>query len=194
MKHYFLIAAMFALAFTSCGSKDSGSKTLILYYSQTGTTEKVAQELQSKLNADMELIGLENPYSGTYGESVARVAKERESGVLPELLPLKADIAKYDTIFLGYPIWFGTYAMPIASLVKEYDFEGKHIVTFCTFGSGGLEAAIQDLKNTERFLKEPRLSTIQKQTLVGMMKSLTGAHLLTRTFVTCGFLSITTPI
>ncbi len=146
MKHYFLIAAMFALAFTSCGPKDSGSKTLILYYSQTGTTEKVAQELQSKLNADMELIGLENPYSGTYGESVARVAKERESGVLPKLLPLKADIAKYDTIFLGYPIWFGTYAMPIASLVKEYDFEGKHIVTFCTFGSGGLEAAIQDLK------------------------------------------------
>ena len=148
MKHYFLIAVMFALAFTSCGSKDAGSKTLILYYSQTGATEKVAQELQSRLNADMELVGLEEPYDGTYAESIARVAKERESGVLPKLLPLKADIAKYDTIFLGYPIWFGTYAMPIASLVKEYDFEGKHIVTFCTFGSGGLEASIQDLKKT----------------------------------------------
>ena len=137
---------MLALFFTSCGSKESGSKTLILYYSQTGATETVAQELQSRLNADMEAIVLEEPYSGTYGETIARVAKERESGVLPELLPLKADIAKYDTIFLGYPIWFGTYAMPIASLVGEYDFEGKHVVTFCTFGSGGLEAAIQDLQ------------------------------------------------
>ena len=47
---------------------------------------------------------------------------------------------------MGYPIWYGTYAMPIASLVKEYDFDGKKIVTFCTFGSGGLESAIQDLK------------------------------------------------
>ena len=137
---------MLALFFTSCGSKESGSKTLILYYSQTGATETVAQELQSRLNVDMEAIVLEEPYSGTYGETIARVAKERESGVLPELLPLKADIAKYDTIFLGYPIWFGTYAMPIASLVGEYDFEGKHVVTFCTFGSGGLEAAIQDLQ------------------------------------------------
>ena len=146
MKHYFWIVVMFALAFTSCGSKESGNKILILYYSQTGTTEKVAQELQNRLNADMELIVLENPYTGTYGETIARVGKERESGLLPKLLPLKADIAKYDTIFLGFPIWYGTYAMPIASLVKEYDFKDKQIVPFCTFGSGGLEAAVQDLK------------------------------------------------
>ncbi len=146
MKHYFLIAVMAVLAFTSCSSKESGNKTLILYYSQTGTTEAVAQELQKKLNVDMELIEVENPYTGTYGEVVERVGKERESGTLPTLLPLKVDLSEYDTIFLGYPIWYGTYAMPIASLVKEYNFDGKKIVTFCTFGSGGLEAAIQDLK------------------------------------------------
>jgi hypothetical protein len=59
---------------------------------------------------------------------------------------LKADLSKYEVIYLGYPIWYGTYAMPIASLVNEHDFEGKKIVTFCTFGSGGLEPAIEDLK------------------------------------------------
>ena len=146
MKHFFLIACMFALAFTSCGSKESGKKQLILYYSQTGATEKVAQELQKVLGADMEAIKLKNPYTGTYAETIERVGKERESGNLPKLMTLKADLSKYDVIFLGYPIWFGTYALPISSLVKEYDFEGKKIVTFCTFGSGGMEPAMQDLK------------------------------------------------
>lgn len=146
MKLYFWIVIMSAFAFTSCVSKESGGKTLILYYSQGGTTEKVAQELHGNLNADMEIIGLENPYTGTYKELLERVGKERENNILPKLLPLKADLSKYDTIFLGYPIWYGSYAMPIASLVKEYNFEGKKIVTFCTFGSGGLEASIRDLK------------------------------------------------
>ena len=146
MKHYLLIAVMFALTFASCGSRESGAEKLILYYSQTGATEKVAQELQKVLGAEMEAIELENPYTGTYAETIERVGKERETGNLPKLKPLKADLSKYDVIFLGYPIWFGTYALPISSLVKEYDFEGKKIVTFCTFGSGGLEPAIQDLK------------------------------------------------
>ena len=137
---------MCALAFTSCCSKKSENKTLILYYSQTGTTETVAQELQRNLNADMEIIRLENPYTGTYDELVERVGEERANGVLPRLLPLNVDLSDYDTIFLGYPIWYGTYAMPIASLVKEYNFEGTKIITFCTFGSGGLESAIKDLK------------------------------------------------
>lgn len=53
---------------------------------------------------------------------------------------------KYEVIYLGYPIWFGTYALPIASLVKDHDFEGKKIVPFCTFGSGDMESAMENLK------------------------------------------------
>ena len=148
MKRNFFIAVMsvLAMAFTACGSKESGSKQLVLYYSQTGATQTVAQELQKALGADIEAIELENPYSGTYAETIARVGQERQNGELPALKPLKADLSKYDVIFLGYPIWYGTYAMPIASLVNQCDFEGKKIVTFCTFGSGGLEPAIADLK------------------------------------------------
>lgn len=148
MKKNLFVAMMAVLAWTfaACGSKDSGPKQLVLYYSQTGATETVAQELQKALGADIEAIELENPYAGTYAETIERVGKERQEGVLPKLNPLKADLSKYEVIFLGYPIWYGTYAMPISSLVNEYDFEGKKIVTFCTFGSGGLEPAIQDLK------------------------------------------------
>ena len=137
---------MFTLALAYCGVKESGNKQLVLYYSQTGATKTVAQELQKMLDADMESIELENPYTGTYAETLERVNQERQSGNLPKIRPLQADLSKYDVVYLGYPIWFGTYALPIASLVKEYDFEGKKIVTFCTFGSGGLEPAMQDLK------------------------------------------------
>lgn len=106
----------------------------------------VAQEIQKMLGADMESIKLEDPYSGTYAETIERVGKERQNGEYPAILPLGADLSKYDVIYLGYPIWYGTYAMPVSTLVKEYDFAGKKIVTFCTFGSGGLEPAINDLK------------------------------------------------
>lgn len=149
MKRYFyaVMMAVLTLALSACGSKETAPKQLILYYSQYGgATKTVAQELQKVLDADMEAIELENPYTGTYAETIERVGKERQSGELPVLKPIQADLSKYDVIYLGYPIWFGTYAMPIASLVKDYDFEGKKIVTFCTFGSGGLEPAIKDLK------------------------------------------------
>ena len=65
---------------------------------------------------------------------------------MPALKPLKKRIADYDIVFLGYPIWFGTYALPIATLVKEQDFAGKTVVPFCTFGSGGLNTSTADLK------------------------------------------------
>ncbi len=138
--------AAFAWVFSACGSKDSDTKQLVLYYSQTGSTKTVAEEIQKLLDTDIEVIELENPYKGTYDETLQRVKLERESGNLPKLKPLKADLSKYEVIYLGYPIWFGTYALPIASLVKDHDFEGKKIVPFCTFGSGDMESAMEDLK------------------------------------------------
>ena len=158
MKHYLLAAAMLTMSLASCGTKETKgteereipeTKTLVLYYSLTGTTESVAQELQKALNADMESIEMETPYTGSYEEVVKQVGKEREAGELPKLLPLQADLSKYDTIFLGYPIWYGTYARPITALVEQNDFQGKHIVAFCTFGSGGLETSIEHLKKAQ---------------------------------------------
>lgn len=131
-----------ALAMLSaCTSKtqtdEPATSSLIIYYSQTGATQQVAELLQQKLGADIEAIQLTNPYNGDFGQTIARCQEEMASGQTPELQPLAHDIAKYDTIYIGYPVWFGTYAMPIATFVKENDFTGKVIVPFCTFGSGG---------------------------------------------------------
>ncbi len=142
------ILFMIALAMTMAGcsqNKENGG-TLVVFYSQTGATEQVAMEIARLLNADTLSIDVTRPYDGTYDETIARCLKEREAGVIPELKGLELDLAQYNTIFLGYPIWFGTFAPPVAALVDEVDFSGKKIVPFCTFGSGGLGASIKDLK------------------------------------------------
>ncbi len=138
------------LALIGCTSQNQNEenmkKSLVIYYSQTGATKQVAQEFASLLNADTLRIEVQQPYNGTYEETIARCQKERAAGELPKLEALHIDLTQYDTIFLGYPIWFGSYAPPIAALVKTTDFAGKKIVPFCTFGSGGLGASIKKLK------------------------------------------------
>lgn len=138
----------------ACGSKekenannDKPQKTvLILFYSQTGATASVANQIKSCMDADVEEIICENPYAGNFEETIERCKKEREKGEIPAIKPIKSKVQEYDIIFLGYPIWFGTYASPIASLLDKVNLTGKMIVPFCTFGSGGLESSIEDLK------------------------------------------------
>ena len=137
---------LLSLAAIAAVSTISAQKVLVLYYSETGTTKTVAQELQKQLGADIESIEAVEPYSGNFQETIQRSGRERESGQTPALKPLGKKVTDYDVIFLGYPIWFGTYAMPIATLVKEQDFAGKTIVPFCTFGSGGLNTSADALK------------------------------------------------
>lgn len=124
----------------------TAQKILVLYFSETGTTKAVAEELQRQLGADIEAVEAVVPYTGNFQETIERSRRERESGELPAIKPLKTRMADYNIVFLGYPIWYGTYAMPIATLVKEQDFTGKTIVPFCTFGSGGLNTSTDALR------------------------------------------------
>ena len=149
MKKLLLSLAMVAGLTTACTQQKAVEKTnrqLVLYYSENGTTKAVAEELQKQLGADIEAIEAVEPYSGNFQATIERCNKERESGQTPALKALQSNIADYDTIYLGYPIWFGTYAMPIATLVKEQTFEGKTIIPFCSFGSGGLNTSTADLE------------------------------------------------
>ena len=144
---WFAAFATAVLAAVSCGSKKADApKVLVLYYSQTATTKAVAEEIADKLGADIEEIVPVKPYEGSFQETIARSMQERAEGVVPEIQPLTSDLASYDVIFLGYPIWFGTYAPPIAGFLAQADLSGKKVVPFCTFGSGGLDTSVKDLK------------------------------------------------
>ena len=142
MKKTLLSMAVMATILTGCTKQ----KALVLYYSQTGTTQVLAEELQKQLGVDIERIEAVNPYDGDFQATIQRGGEELKSGEVPEIKPIQANLADYDVIFIGYPIWFGTYAMPIATLVKENDFAGKTVVPFCTFGSGGLNTSTENLK------------------------------------------------
>ena len=142
-----MCAAVALMTVVSCSPKKEApkSKVLVLYYSQTSNTKTVAQEIATRLDADIEEISLVEPYDTAFQATIERCKADREKGILPEIKPLKANIADYDWIFIGYPIWFGTYAPPIASLLEKVDLSGKWVVPFCTFGSGGLESSAKDL-------------------------------------------------
>lgn len=149
-----LLLAVVTLTAVSCGSKketpkEEAPKMLVLYYSQTGNTKAVAVELANKLGADIEEITMVDPYDPDFQATIDHCKKDQEQGVLPEIQPVKADIANYDVIFLGFPVWFGTYAPPVTTFLNGADLSGKKIVPFCTFGSGGLESSAKDLATAE---------------------------------------------
>ena len=154
-----LVLATMTLAAVSCGprqtattqddTKDEPAKVLVLCYSQTSNTKMVADIIADRLHADLDEIVPVNPYDGDFQATIERGKKELDEGIFPEIQPLKVDVAKYDVIFLGYPIWFGTYAPPVATFLNNVDLSGKKIVPFCTFGSGGLESSVKDLAEAE---------------------------------------------
>ena len=146
-----MLAALAMMVVTSCSQKsqksekEKASNVLVLYYSQTSNTKAVAQEIAKRLDADIEEITLVEPYDTAFQATIDRCKADREKGILPEIKPLKSNVADYEWIFIGYPIWFGTYAPPIASLLEKVDLSDKWVVPFCTFGSGGLESSMKDM-------------------------------------------------
>lgn len=150
-----MVLATVTMTVASCGPrqttqkedapKDETPKMLVLYYSQTSNTKTVATEIATRLGADIEEIVPVIPYDGDFQATIERGMKELEEGAYPEIQPLKADVANYDVVFIGYPIWFGTYAPPITTFLNQVDLSGKKVVPFCTFGSGGLESSVKDL-------------------------------------------------
>ena len=146
-----LAMTVVAMAAASCGAKKEEPKTLVLYYSLTGNTKMVAQEIAADLAADIEEITCVDPYDTNFHACIQRCMQEREAGVLPEINLVKADLDAYDVIFIGYPVWFGTYAPPVTKWLEGVDLSGKKIVPFCTFGSGGLESSVKDLMNAQPY-------------------------------------------
>ncbi len=148
--HLFLMLALIIFCGAACktskadDSEKSEGKTLVVYYSQTGATKTVAEELQKQLGCDIDSIIAVNPYDGDYGQTIARWMQEKQDSVKVAIKPLSVNLDEYDTIFLGFPIWGGTYALPMASFLADNKLEGKNVITFATFGSGGIEKATID--------------------------------------------------
>lgn len=113
------------------------TKTLIVYYSHSGNTEKVAEMIRQKSNGTLLKIEPENPYPQNYNAVVEQAKKGIQAGIRPTLKTMPDNIEIYDTIFIGSPNWWNTIAPPIATFLMENDLSGKTVVPFYTHGGGG---------------------------------------------------------
>ena len=125
----------------------SGSTTLVAYFSlageqyevgviEKGNTEIVAEMIAEATGADIFKIESTTEYPTTYDELLDISRKEEEDP--PEIMGTVENIEDYDTIFLGYPIWWGDIPTTIKVFLQSYDFSGKTIIPFCTHGGSGL--------------------------------------------------------
>lgn len=119
-------------------------KTLVVYYSASGNTERVAQDIAAAIGADLFAIEPAQPYTDAdldWTNSDSRVSREHEDESLRNV-PLKTtevvDWDSYDTVFIGYPIWWGIAAWPVDNFVKENDFSGKTVIPFATSSSSDM--------------------------------------------------------
>ena len=110
-------------------------KTLIAYFSWSGNTQGIAQEIQRQTGADIFEIEPEKPYSENYNTVLREAQRDQHKQARPKLKG-HIDTAQYDTILLGYPNWWASIPMPIASFLEEHDLSGKTILPFCSHGGG----------------------------------------------------------
>ena len=123
--------------------------SVVLYFSATGNTKEIAQRIAKLSNSDIVEIIPKEKYTSedlNYNSDCRANREQNDSKARPEIKN-KIDISKYDTIYLGYPIWWGTNPKIILTLLETYDFTNKTIIPFCTSGSSGIEQSINDLKN-----------------------------------------------
>lgn len=120
--------------------------TLVVYFSRSGNTRKVAQLIHRQVGGDLVELKTLQPYPEDYDACVDQAKKEQEQQARPELATQIADMDRYRTIFVGYPNWWGTMPMALFTFFETYDFSGKTIAPFCTHGGSRMGRSEDDIR------------------------------------------------
>lgn len=160
----------------------SSSKTLVVYFSATGSTERVAGYIADATNADTFELTPSDPYTSedlNWTVSGSRVNREHEDESLRDIKLVANTVENwedYDTVFIGYPIWWGIAAWPVDTFVKANDFTGKTVIPFCTSSSSGLGESGQllaDMAGTGDWQEGQRFSSgASESTVAAWVESL----------------------
>ena len=143
-------------------------KTLIVYYSATGNTKEVAEEMADDLNADTFEIVPNDSYTDEdldWTDDNSRVSREYNDESLRDVELENTTVPlwdSYDTVLIGYPIWWGIAAWPVNSFVEANDFTGKTVIPFCTSSSSGIGNSadiLEDLTKTGTWQEGIRFGT-----------------------------------
>lgn len=119
---------------------------LIVYYSYSGTTKRLAEALAAETNGDLLELIPEKGYSLDYNTAVKEIRQQIGRGYCPKLISEDKPVASYDVIFVGSPNWLGQFAPPVLTFLRTSDLHGKTVVPFCTHGGGGFGIMEQRFK------------------------------------------------
>lgn len=129
------------------GGLDIMGKKLIVYYSYTNNTKRIAEQIQMATGADICEIETVKPYTGDYNSVVDQGQQKVDRGFKPAIKPLSVNLGDYDTIIIGTPVWWYTYAPAVATFLSEYDLSGKTIIPFVTNG-GWIGHTLKDIEKS----------------------------------------------
>lgn len=137
---------------------DGQSRVAVVYFSEPeaaqkydvqGATQYVAQAIQERTGADIFRIERQADYPTAHDALTEQAKTERDQGVHPAIKDTIGDLSRYDTIFLGYPIWWYDAPMPVYSFLDKYDLSGKNVYVFVTHGGSGLTGTVERLQAAE---------------------------------------------
>lgn len=141
-----LILSLIAMtAITSAFAQNS--KTLVVYYSRTGNTEAVARQIQSLTGADLFRVETVKPYPEDYRQTTDVAKEELNNNARPAIKGSVENLSQYDTVFIGFPIWWGTYPMGVATFLENHNLAGKTVIPFCTHEGSRQGQSFTDIRN-----------------------------------------------
>lgn len=131
---------------SALAAEPEGKGMLIIYFSHSGNTRKVAEQIHARVGGDIIELTTVSPYPGDYNAVVEQAKQEQQNNARPQISTEIPDLAAYHTVFIGFPNWWGTMPMPFFTLLEKYDLGDKTVVPFCTHGGSRLGRAEGDLK------------------------------------------------
>ena len=128
---------------------ETGSESLVVYFSWSGNTENVAKSIQSQTNSDIFEIVPVIPYSDDYDTVLDLAQEEQKNNARPEISGSIESLEQYDVIYVGFPNWWGDMPMILYTFFDTYDLSGKTVALFCTSGGSGLSNTVREVKTLE---------------------------------------------
>ena len=114
-------------------------KSLVVYFSRSGNTREIANQIKEFTQADLFEIETVKPYAADYNTCVEEAKVEKAANARPAIKGKVQNLNDYDVVFIGYPNWWGTMPMAVLTFIESHDFSGKVLVPFCTHGGGGVQ-------------------------------------------------------
>lgn len=122
------------------------AENLVVYFTKSGNTERLATTIYENVGGDIARINPVIVYPDSYDETSIVAKREQQEKARPEYEDLGVDLADYDTVFLGYPNWWGGMPMIVYTFLENNDFDGKTIIPFVTHEGSGFGDSIEEIK------------------------------------------------